>query len=191
MAAVIVHWCDFVIWTPRKLKIQRFPLDYGWSIRYVRQLEDFYKHRIQRKEDVDTVQWDSETVNASRDDDPMETFNHAARDLASVLPPIGPAGQFQRHFLVEVLHVHISPWVYEMQSGSRGGYKWPKAVERFWNQALDRIFETCFQKLFKDRVARNVSREYLMDVGDSIRNIEQDECLWARLFFNPEFAEMI
>ena len=33
MAAVIVAWCDFVIWTPRKVKIQRIPRDYGWSMR--------------------------------------------------------------------------------------------------------------------------------------------------------------
>ena len=191
MTAVVVDWCDFVIWTPRRVKIQRIPRDHGWSMRYVPQLEEFFKHRIVRKEDFDTMEWDSETVNASSDEDPVEPFEHPARDLTSILHPIGPAGQFLRHLVVQVLHVHISRWIYEMQSGSRGGYKWPKAVERFWNPALDKICETCVHKLFKDRVARKVSSEYLLEIGDIVRNIEKDDCLWSTLFFNPDFAAMV
>ena len=133
MASVIVDWCDFVIWTQRKVGIQRIPRDYAWSMRYVPRLEDFSKHRIVRKEDYDTMEWDSQTANASSDEDPMENFDHPARDLTSILRPIGPAGQFLRHLVVQVLNIHISLWITEMQSGSRGQYKWPKAVERFWN----------------------------------------------------------
>ena len=53
MAAVGVEWCDFVIWTPRNVKVQRIHRDYGWAIRYLPQLETFFKQHIVRKEDFD------------------------------------------------------------------------------------------------------------------------------------------
>ena len=33
IAAVGVHWCAFVIWTPSNMKIQRILRDQGWSAR--------------------------------------------------------------------------------------------------------------------------------------------------------------
>ena len=111
MAAVIVDWCDFVSWTARKVMIQRIPRDHWWWMRYVQRREDFDKEGIVRNEDYDTGELDSQTVNASSDDDPVEPFDHPARDLNSILHPIGPAGQFLRHLLVHVLHVHIFRWI--------------------------------------------------------------------------------
>ena len=122
----------------------------------VPQLEAFYKHQILRKEDVDMVEWVSDAVNASSDDDLVEPFEHPARDITTILHPIGPAGHFLRHLIVQVLHVHISRWIYQMQSGSRGGLKWPTAVSRSWNSAVDKISEACLHKVFKARVDRKV-----------------------------------
>ena len=78
-----------------------------------------------------------------------------------------------------------------MQSNSRAGFKWPKAVDHFWNRALDNLCETCVRKLFTQRVATKVSSEYLLEVGHIIKNIEKEESLWSTLFFDPEFASKV
>ena len=40
-------------------------------------------------------------------------------------------------------------------------------------------------------MATKVSSEYLLEVGDIIKNIEKEESLWSTLFFDPEFASMV
>ena len=191
IAAVGVQWCDFVMWTPGRVKIERIFIDCGWSMRYFPRLENFSYPYLVRKEDTKSTGWDSHSTNASSDGDALERFEHPARYLTSILHPIGPAGQFLRHLLVQVLHVHLARWILLMQTNSCEGFKWPKAVDHFWNRALDNLYETCVRKLFKQRVATKVSSEYLLEVGDIIKNIEKEASLWSTLFFVPEFASMV
>ena len=70
-------------------------------------------------------------------------------------------------------------------------FKWGKAVDHFWNRALDNFCETCVRMLFKQRVETKVSREYLLEVGDIIKNIGKEESLCSTLFFDPEFASIV
>ena len=53
MAAVGVDWCDFVICSPSNIKVHRIFRDHGWTLRYIPQLESFYKPHIVRKGDFD------------------------------------------------------------------------------------------------------------------------------------------
>ena len=153
IAAVVVQWCDFVIWTPRRVKLERIYIEYGWTMRYVPRLEDFYYHHLVRNEDTKSTVWESDAANASTDEDALERYQHHPRDLTSILHPIGPAGQFLRHLVVQVLNVHLPRWLFMMQSNSRAGYKWPKAVDHFWNRALDKLYESWVRILFTQRVA--------------------------------------
>ena len=107
---------------------------------------------------------------------------------ASFTPSVQPASF--RHLLVQLLYVHISSWSYQIQSGSRG-YNWWKAVERYWNPALENICETCHPKLFKEKIARKVSRKYHFEIGDIIQNIKNYDCLWSPLFFNHDFGAVV
>ena len=142
IAAVWVQWCDFVIWTPRRVKLERIYIDYGWTMRYVPRLEDFYYRHLVRKEDTKSTGWESDAANARTDEDALEPYQHPAQDLTSILHPIAPAGQFLRHLVVQVLHVHLARWILLRQSNSRAGFKGPKAVGHFWNRALDKLYET-------------------------------------------------
>ena len=88
MAAVLVDLWDFVIWTPSNMKIQRIRRDEGWSMRYVFQIESFYKHQITRKEDFD--EGFSEAAAGDTNEESFQPYEHPARDLTSFLHLIGP-----------------------------------------------------------------------------------------------------
>ena len=190
MAAVGVEWCDFVIWTPSNMKIQRIRRDEGWSMRYVPQLESFYKHQITRKEDFD--EGFSEAASGNTDEEPIQPYEHPARDLTSILHPIGPAGQYLRHMMTQCLHVHLSRWIYHMQSVSRSGHKWRKAVDQHWALAVENICEGCVRKMFRQKDQRDyVHRALLDEVADIIHNILDDSSIWSELLFDPDFASML
>ena len=120
----------------------------------------------------------------------MELFEHRGRDLTSILHPSGPTGLFLLHLVIQVLHVHLARWIFKMQSRSRAGFNWPKALYHFWNQALDNLCETCVRTMFNQRVANKVSRKYLVEMGYIIKNIENEDSLWSTVF-DPEFASTV
>ena len=60
-------------------------------MRYVAQLESFYKIQTTRKEDFD--EGFSEAATRANDEEPFDPYEHPARVLSSILHPIGPAGQ--------------------------------------------------------------------------------------------------
>ena len=53
MPAVGVYWCDYVMWTESNMNIHRIPRDQVWSMRYVHELESFFKYQITSKDDFD------------------------------------------------------------------------------------------------------------------------------------------
>ena len=129
IAAVAVDWCDYVIWTPSNMKIHRIRPDHGWSMRNVPQLESFYKHHIVRKEDFDEGFSDTATMDA--EEEHYEPYDPPGRDLTSILHPNGPGAQYLRHMVTQCLHVQLAKWIYQMQSKSRSGHNWRKAVDEF------------------------------------------------------------
>ena len=42
--------------------------------------------------------------------------------------------------------------------------------------------------MFRQKVLREVSSEYMIEVGDNIRNIEKDDAVWSTLLIDTEFA---
>ena len=58
-------------------------------MRYVPQLESFFKPNIVGNEDFDEGESDTATHNTH--DEPFEPYEHPSRDLTSILHPIGPA----------------------------------------------------------------------------------------------------
>ena len=186
MTAVGVEWCDFVIWSPSNMKVQRIYRDFGWSMRYLTQLESLYKHHIVRKEDFDEC--DSDEAAQDTDEEPFEPYEHPARDLTSILHPIGPAAMHLRHLVIQTLHIHLARWIFQMQSMSRSGHKWKKAVDQFWHGAVDKICETCIRKMFREKIQHQLSSEYCTEVNDIIKNIKNEEAMWSTLLFDPDFA---
>ena len=167
------------------MKIQRIPRDEGWSMRYVPQLESFYKHQITRKADFDEVF--SEAASGETDDEPIKPYEHPARDLTSILHPIGPAGQFLRHMVTQCLHVHLSRWIYHMQSVSRSGHKWRKEWISIGTSPSRIVCESCVRKMFRQKDERDyIHRALLEEVNDIICNILHDYTVWSELLFDPD-----
>ena len=110
--------------------------------------------------------------NARSDEDPLERFEPApAISIASFIPSLQQASS--SIILSCKCSVSTSPTGSTRCNRDSWGYKWPKEVERFWNPVLDKICETCVHKLFKDRLARKVRREYLLEVGDSSETLKK------------------
>ena len=75
-----------------------------------------------------------------------------------------------------------------MQSISRSGNKWRKAVDKFWHRALDNMCEYCIRKMFRQMIQRDIHRAYMDEVRYIINNIEDDDAVWSTLLFDIEFA---
>ena len=129
MAAVGLDWWDFVMWTQTNMKIQRIRRDHVWSMRYVPQPESFYKHHIVRKEDFDEDISDTPTMDS--DEEHYEPYDFRPRDLTNIIHTLGPGAQYLRHMVTQCLHVHLARYIYQMQSKSRSGLNWKKAVYQF------------------------------------------------------------
>ena len=175
MATVRVDWCDFVMWTASNLKIQRVPRDHEWSMRYVPQLELFYKHQIAPKEDFDDGE--SDTATKDTNEEPFKPYEYPARDLTSILHPIGPATHYLRHMVTQCLHVHISRCISHMESTSRSGHKWRKAANLFCQPAVENICEYCLRKMFRQKDPRDLLHRDYLEVRDIILNIRDDKCV--------------
>ena len=119
------------------MKEQRIYRDYGWSMCFVHQRESFYTQQIVRKEDF--LEGESDTATKDTDEEPSEPYQQRARDLTSMLHPLGPAAMHLRHLVIQTLPIHSASWIYQMQSISSSGHKWKKAVDEFWNAALDML----------------------------------------------------
>ena len=190
MAAVGVDWCHFVIWTPSNMKIQRIPRDYGWSMRYVPQLESFYKHHIIRKEDFD--EGFSDTATRDTDEEPFDPYEDPTRDLTSIFHPISSAAHSLRHMVTQCTPLHQAKWIYERQSKSRSGHKWWNEVYQFWHLALENICEGCTGKMVRQKEQLDLMhRQLLKEVNDIIVNILDEDSLWSTLLFDPDFAAML
>ena len=79
-----------------------------------------------------------------------------------------------------------------MQSVSRSGHKWRKAVDQHWNLAVENICEGCIRKMFRQKDQRDILHRALSDeVQDIIRNILDDSTVWSELLFDPDYAVML
>ena len=87
------------------------------SLRNIPRLKTFCKHHLVRKEDFDDGESDMATLDT--DEELYEPYDYPARDLTSILHPIGPAAQYLRKVVRQCLHVHVSRWIYQMQSKYR------------------------------------------------------------------------
>ena len=190
MAPVLVDWCDFVIWKPSKMKNQRIPRVHGWSLRYIPRLETVFKHQLLHKEDFEDGE--SEMAPMDTDEERYDPYDYPARDLTSILHPIGPAPQYLRHTVTQCLHVHLSRWSYQMQSNSRSGHNWRKSVDKFWDLAIERICEDCIPKIFPQKDQNElIHRDLLDECNDIMINILTEHSLWPTLLFDPNFASML
>ena len=108
----------------------------------------------------------SQDLNASRDLDPATHPSH--------IHPLAPAVQFLRQLQSEALPLHLMRWLYQVQSMHRAVHTCKKAVDYYWYAALDLITVSGVPKLFKQTGARERSSEYLLLLGDIIKNTEKD-----------------
>ena len=159
-------------------------------MRYGDQLVSLYKHHIIRKVDFDECESDTATLDTP--EEPFEPYEHPAWDLSSILHPIGPAAQYLRHMVTQCLHVHLSRWIYHMQSMSRTGHKWREAGYHVWVIALENLCEYCIRKMFRQKDQRDIlHRALLNEVHDSIRNSLDEESVWSELIFYPDYTAML
>ena len=106
-------------------------------MRYVAQLLSFYKHHLFRKDDFDEGFSDSATMET--DEAHYEPYDYPARALTSILHTIGPGAQYLRQMVTQCLPLHLARWIYQLQSKSRSGHSWKKALDQFWQLAIDKI----------------------------------------------------
>ena len=106
---------------------------------------------IVSNEDFDECESDTATRDA--EEEPLEPYGQPARDLTMILHPIVPVANYLRHVLTQCLHVHLSRWIYHMQSISRSGPNIRKAVNLFWQPAVENICEYCHRKCSDRRIS--------------------------------------
>ena len=64
-----------------------------------------------------------------------------------------------------------------MQSKSRSGHNWRKAVDQFWDLAIDKICEDCIHQMFPQKHQNDlIHRDYLDEVPDIMITILADHC---------------
>ena len=79
-----------------------------------------------------------------------------------------------------------------MQSVSRSGHKWRKAVDQHWTLAVENICEGCVRKMFRQKDQRDyIHRALTEEVTDIIGNILDDSPMWSELLFDPDFASVL
>ena len=181
MNAVGVDWCDFIVWTPCQMLIQRIRRCPIWAHISLPRLENFFNVYIKPTE-----------LDDAKFDDNDDVFIHEpTRDLNAILHPTTPACKELASIVCQALHVHIARWIYHHLSCLRSGLKWKSAVTVNWAEAVDNICESCVRETFSTRWKDVTSTETQKEVADIVENIMEDECLWASLFYNPAFANKI
>ena len=197
MYATRTQWCDFVIWTPHDIHIERIKRDDLWGKNYIYPLEALYQEKLKREENDETTDTEEEYKREAWEGG-HGTFGHwnwwggelkPIRDVNTILSPVGNASHELRYQVVMSMHLHLSRWIYQMHSNSRSGAKWKTAVDRYWNRAVDNICEHCIRKLFKYRWRRFASHEAAKENDDLFIYLMEDERFhWTTLMYDADFA---
>ena len=149
MNAVGVEWCDFIVWTPCQMLIQRISRSLIWAQINLPRLETFFQVYLMPTENDDT-----------KFDDDDDVFTHQpSRDLNAILNPTTPACKKLSSLVSQALHFQIARWIYHQLSCLRSGLKWNSAVTTNWAEALNNICETCVRKTFSSRWYAGTSTE--------------------------------
>ena len=193
MYAVGVQWCDFVIWTPSKLRIQRIPIDTAWGERYLGQLQDLYHDRLERVEDGPEGQSEAAEVGyqSGLEEDALFLWGDK-QDLTSVLHPVGPSSMELRSQMEQAFAIHMSRWIFYWHSTSRSGSKWKTAVMVYWDRAVGNICERCIRRLFTSKWTKETCFDSRLLMSNVVSYMLSDEdCLWTSLLYDAEFARAV
>ena len=187
MFAVDVTWCDFVIWTPHNMRIDRIRRDPAWGQRYLGKLEEFYNEHLRRTEDK-SMDW--ETVQPDNDDD-TQPFLEPTRDVNCILHPQDSSCEELRFCMVQTLQYHIARRIYETLSYSRSGVKWPEAVSKYWDDGVEQISETCLGPRFRHFWFKKAKAQSRKECADIFSQIIEEDCIWSSLLYDPDFVRIV
>ena len=187
MYAVGVRWCDFIIWTPHDMLVMRVGKDAHWGPHNLGKLEHFYTENLRRPEDKG-MDWESADSDSDYD---IHPFEEPTRDFNLILHPMTNSDRELRYYLIQTIQQHIARWIFEMHSESRSGLKWSDAVARYWDLSMDRFCEACVRTLFKQKWSKHAGAQTKMEVGDVIKEINDEEYVWASLMYDTDFARVV
>ena len=129
-----MNWCDFIIWNPSNLLVQRIVSDPEWVARCLTDLQVFYEWDILRPEDR-RVAPNSLELNPATEVDLRQLFSHSDK-----------CAKLTQHFL-HALSIHLCRWISTNRTDRKRLTKEELILQ--WNEAKQNICRSCLFKLFK------------------------------------------
>ncbi len=136
MLATRAQWCDFVLWSPNNINIERIFPDKEWETRNLTKLEVIYLKYFLRGEDREFKGYERKLCS-------MEEIN--LDELLSETTP--PKRKIYRLF-VYTLAVHLSRIFMQLRHEMGGWVEWDEFRKENIEKMKSRVCGTCFLKLF-------------------------------------------
>jgi len=129
-------WCDFVVWCPTDLHIERIFPDRTWRRIYLSKLEYIYFHNFLRPEDRAFTFY-------RRNPDSMEEVA-----LMHVLSQTNPATKELFDTFVTSLAIHLKRWNIKLAKMKEYSFSWEETPKESYRKVAEKICGTCLVKLF-------------------------------------------
>ena len=168
-----LEWCDFAIWCPSGIIIQRIFLDKQWQEEVLPKLERIYKNSYIREEDYANFDYVRK----------LESMKEI--DLADVLSINNLDRRKVFRAFIFCLALHFARWTKKFQLLGKGPSNWEECCNKFMEQSRKSFCETCFVKLFIFDWQRNKIGEAIPDELTKIKN-----CKWVLPPIIVHLAEM-
>ena len=136
LAATNAEWCDFVVWSPEFLSIQRILPDQNWHTEIFSNISYIYKLYLLRRED--RRYW-----HYRRDPTQMEEL-----DLAVLFNMPAPAKKKILKTFVYCIACHIGRWIWIMTRDLHNMPYWEQRCPQYWDEAASRMCERCLVNNF-------------------------------------------
>ena len=136
LVATQAQWCDFVLWCPSNMNIERIYLDKQWETKNLPKLETIYREYFIRGED-------REFMGYERKLDSMEEIN-----LDEFLSETTKPKQKIYRLFVYCLAVHFSRIFFQLRHEKGGWVEWSEFRKENIEKMKSLVCGTCFVKLF-------------------------------------------
>ncbi len=129
-------WCDFVVWCPSDLHIERIFPDRNWRRIYLSKLEYIYFHNFIRAEDRAFTYF-------RRNPEAMREMA-----LMLVLSETNPATKELFDTFVNSLAIHLKRWNIKLAKMKESSFSWEEVPTENYRKVADKICGTCLVKHF-------------------------------------------
>ena len=132
--ATDLQWCDFIIWSPKRMLIQRVFADNYWNTETSLELIAFYHRYLTRCEDIHPSQQLAHWTNV---------------DLKRIFYLNNIADTRLREIFIFSLATHLTRWIIPYRDVDITLARWLKLINSEFDMAVKKICRTCLLKLFK------------------------------------------